>query len=198
MEASFLPSRFKRFLSGITLFIALTFIILSSFHDAFSSQVTLAWDPNTEPDLAGYKLYYGTASGDYAHAIDVGNTTMYTVTNLTAGDTYYFAVTAHDASGYESEHSNEVSTTIVQQYTLTARKSGNGTGTITGTGINCGDECANTYNAGATVMLTATPDAGSVFSGWSGGGCAGTGQCVMNMNANRTVTAVFKRPVRFR
>ena len=99
MEASFLPARFKRFLSGITLFIMLTCIILSSFHNANAAQVTLAWDPNTEPDLAGYKLYYGTASGDYAEVIDVGNTTMYTVTNLTAGDTYYFAVTAHDASG---------------------------------------------------------------------------------------------------
>jgi len=101
MDASFPPARFKRFLSGITLFfIALTFIILSSFHDAYSARVTLEWDPNTEPDLAGYKLYYGTASG-YAQVIDVGNTTMYTVTNLTAGVTYYFAVTAHDASGHE-------------------------------------------------------------------------------------------------
>jgi Divergent InlB B-repeat domain len=40
-------------------------------------------------------------------------------------------------------------------------------------------------------MLTATADAGSVFGGWSGGGCAGAGQCVMNMSADRTVTAVF-------
>jgi hypothetical protein len=39
-------------------------------------------------------------------------------------------------------------------------------------------------------MLTATPDAGSIFGGWSGGGCTGTGQCVMNMNANKTVTAL--------
>jgi Fibronectin type III domain len=81
----------------------LTFPILTP--SAFPAQVTRAWDQNTEPDLAGYKLYYGNASGDYAEVIDVGNTTMYTVTNLTAGDTYYFAVTAHDTSGYESEHS---------------------------------------------------------------------------------------------
>jgi hypothetical protein len=79
----------------------------------------------------------------------------------------------------------------VQQYGLTSSKGGTGTGTITGTGINCGNECANTYNAGTIVMLTATPEAGSIFGGWSRGGCAGTGQCVMNMNANRTVTALF-------
>jgi len=48
----------------------LTFHILSP--NAFSSQVTLAWDPNTEPDLAGYKLCYGNASGDYAQVIDIG------------------------------------------------------------------------------------------------------------------------------
>ena len=101
MDASFSPARFKRFLSGITRFIALTFIIVSSFHDAYSARVTLEWDPNAEPDLAGYKLYYGTASRDYAQVIDVGDTSTYTVTNLTAGDTYYFAVTAHDASGHE-------------------------------------------------------------------------------------------------
>ncbi len=168
----------------------LTFHILTP--NAFSSQVTLAWDQNTEPDLDGYKLYYGNASGDYSQVIDVGDTTMYTVTNLTAGNTYYFAVTAHDASGYESDYSNEVSTTVVQRYRLTARKRGTGAGTITGTGINCGNECSNTYNAWALVTLTATPDAGSTFGGWSGGGCAGTGQCVMNMNTNKTVTALFK------
>jgi len=43
--------------------------------NAFSSQVTLAWDQNTEPDLAGYKLYYGNASGNYAQVIDVGKPT---------------------------------------------------------------------------------------------------------------------------
>jgi len=41
------------------------------------------------------------------------------------------------------------------------------------------------------MTLTATPDAGSVFGGWSGGGCAGTGTCVMDMSANKAVTAVF-------
>ena len=92
----------SRFFSPLLLSLAafiLTFLILTP--SAFPAQVTLAWDPNTEPDLAGYKLYYGTASGDYTQVIDVGNTTMYTVTNLTAGHTYYFTVTAHDASGHE-------------------------------------------------------------------------------------------------
>jgi hypothetical protein len=185
-------SPFSRFCSLLLLSLAaffLTFHILTP--NAFSSQVTLAWDPNTEPELAGYKLYYGNASQSYSQVIDVGDTTLYTTNNLTNGNTYYFAVTAYDTSGYESEYSNEVSTTVAEQFALTVQKSGTGTGTITGTGINCGNECANTYNAGAIVMLTAMPEAGSTFGGWSGGGCAGTGQCVMNMNANKTVTALF-------
>ena len=68
----------------------------------------LAWDANTEPDLSGYKLYYGTASGTYGTPINVGNVTTYTVTGLTDGQTYYFAVTAYDSVGNESGYSNEV------------------------------------------------------------------------------------------
>jgi hypothetical protein len=75
---------------------------------ARAEQATLAWDANTELDLAGYKLHYGTASGSYAVHIDVHNVTTYTVTGLTAGQTYYFAATAYDTSGNESGYSNQV------------------------------------------------------------------------------------------
>ena len=68
----------------------------------------LAWDPNTESDLAGYRVHYGTASGSYTVHTDVHNVTTYTVTGLTAGQTYYFAATAYDASGNESGYSNPV------------------------------------------------------------------------------------------
>ncbi len=70
---------------------------------------TLAWDPNTEPDLAGYKLYYGTSSGSYQQSVNVGNLTQYSLSNLQDGVTYYFAVTAYDTEGNESGYSNEVS-----------------------------------------------------------------------------------------
>ena len=49
------------------------------------AEVTLAWDANTEPDLAGYNIYYGTASGDYSDSIDVGDVTEYPVTGLDDG-----------------------------------------------------------------------------------------------------------------
>ena len=69
------------------------------------AEVDLAWDANTEPDLAGYKIHYGTASGDYSHSIDVGDVTEYTLAGLNADVTYYMAATAYDADDDASAHS---------------------------------------------------------------------------------------------
>src|SRR4029453_18170158 len=91
---------------------------------AQSAQVQLAWDEpvladgTPVPNLAGYKLYYGSQSGQYQTAIPVGMTTTYNVTNISAEQTSYFAVTAYDTAGTESAFSNEVSVipgTIPQQ-----------------------------------------------------------------------------------
>jgi fibronectin type 3 domain-containing protein len=75
----------------------------------------LGWDPNTEADLAGYNIYYGTATRGYGSPIDVGNQTEYTVNGLEEGQTYYFAAAAYDTNGNESDYSNEVSETIPVQ-----------------------------------------------------------------------------------
>jgi hypothetical protein len=72
------------------------------------TQADLIWNPNTETDLAGYKIYYGTASGQYVSVLDVGNQTSYTLAGLQTGQTYYISATAYNASGLESGHSNEV------------------------------------------------------------------------------------------
>ena len=76
--------------------------------------IKLGWSPNTESDLAGYKVYYGTSSGDYRTPIDVGmgtpsgGLTIFSLTNLTKGQTYCIASTAYDFSNNESGLSNEV------------------------------------------------------------------------------------------
>lgn len=74
------------------------------------------WGVSTSGDTAGYRVYYGTASGSYAQArgagLNAGNATRYTATGLVAGRTYYFAVTAYDAAGNESAFSSEVSKSI--------------------------------------------------------------------------------------
>lgn len=74
----------------------------------YGAELSLAWDANSEPDLAGYKIYYGIASGDYSHSIDVGNITEYTVVDLDDGGTYYLAATAYDRDGNESDYSEEL------------------------------------------------------------------------------------------
>jgi hypothetical protein len=79
---------------------------------ADAGSLTLAWDPNAEPDLAGYILWYGTQPGTYTASVDVGNQTSYHVGNLNDGATYYFAVQAYDARGAASARSSEVSAAV--------------------------------------------------------------------------------------
>jgi hypothetical protein len=76
-----------------------------------ASDVTLVWDPNTDPDLAGYKIYWGTASRTYTNNVDVGNVTTYTIKGLPDG-VVYFAATAYDKQKLESPYSNEVSISL--------------------------------------------------------------------------------------
>jgi hypothetical protein len=58
-------------------------------------------------DLAGYKIYYGTASGVYGNPADAGNVPTFTLTGLTKGQIYYVAATAYDPSNNESTYWNE-------------------------------------------------------------------------------------------
>jgi len=94
----------------ISSILAASLLLLVLFPPRLSaSSLTLAWDPNTEPDLAGYKVYYGTQSGDYDDAIDVGDVIQYTVWGLEPETRYYLALTAYDISRNESDFSWEVS-----------------------------------------------------------------------------------------
>lgn len=75
-----------------------------------SSTATLKWDKVRDRAVKGYRLHYRTASGrSYSRMIDVGQVTTYTISNLMAGKTYYFVVTAYNGAGKESPPSNEIS-----------------------------------------------------------------------------------------
>lgn len=76
-------------------------------------------------------------------------------------------------------------------HTLTVSKSGTGTGTVTSSpaGISCGFDCQETYAAGTTVTLTATPATGSTFGGWTGDADCSDGS--VTMSAARSCVAAF-------
>ncbi len=81
------------------------------------------------------------------------------------------------------------------RFRLRTSKAGSGDGRIVSEprGINCGEDCGQTYDIGTVVTLTATPDSDSVFLGWEGGGCSGTGGCTVTMTEDLTVSATFER-----
>lgn len=78
-------------------------------------------------------------------------------------------------------------------FVLFTPRTGSGSGTVTSnpTGIDCGSDCSESFTAGSSVTITATPFPGSTFAGWTGGGCSGTGSCRVVMNSDLTVGAIF-------
>jgi Divergent InlB B-repeat domain len=82
---------------------------------------------------------------------------------------------------------------VLGRHALTVAKSGSGSGTVTSApaGISCGPTCLSYFANGSAVALSAAPDAGSSFAGWSGAGCSGTSTCTVALNAAQAVTATF-------
>ena len=77
---------------------------------AATQSVTVIWNANSEPDVAGYRLFYGTESRVYTGQVDAPGPTA-VVSNLTEGETYYFAAIAYNSAGFESQLSAEISYT---------------------------------------------------------------------------------------
>jgi hypothetical protein len=94
-------------------------------------------------------------------------------------------------------------TYVPARYVLAVERSGSGRGVVKSApeGIDCGEKCSTTFSLGTTVTLTATPESKSAFAGWSGA-CTGSGNCVVSMTRQYSVTAKFDvltprgRPVR--
>jgi hypothetical protein len=174
---------------------SLTFWIMIRSNETAS----IAWDTldvqvmdtsgNTE--LARLARYSNTdASGSYSQkTFDVSSFAGQTIRIQFRG--------VEDASTITEFFIDDVSMTIVcgqtTTYTLTVARGGAGTGTVTSnpSGISCGTACSAGYASGTSVVLTASAASGSVFSGWSGGGCSGTGTCTVAMTQNQSVTANF-------
>jgi len=85
-----------------------------------SYSIDLDWDDNTEPDLAGYKVYRDTVSGftpDGGNFVADATSSLYSDTGLTATTTYYYRVTAVDNSSNESDPSIQADATTLLEYT---------------------------------------------------------------------------------
>lgn len=91
-------------------FIIVTLLLLLSPHGAWAADVTLAWDANTESDLAGYRIFYREEglNYDYNNPDWEGTATTCTIYGLDDHTTYYFVARAFDTSNNESGDSDEV------------------------------------------------------------------------------------------
>lgn len=122
----------------------------------------LEWNPSPSPAVAGYHLYYGTASGNYTANIEVGNVTTMTVFGLSSGVTYYFAMTAYDTNGAESGFSNEASFMPgIPTVQMLAAPAGQAVLTVSGL-------IGSTYDIEATQDFTTWTVIGTVTLGASG------------------------------
>jgi hypothetical protein len=81
----------------------------------------------------------------------------------------------------------------IDSYSVSISKAGSGTGTVTSgpAGIDCGTACQSIFHGGLTVTFTATPDSGSVFSGWSDASCGANPTCVVSVESDVSLTATF-------
>ena len=97
------------------MFLALLFFGAEFFapRASFAAQsVSMSWDASPDASVVGYNVYYGVASRTYTNILVAGNSTNIIISGLREGVTYYFAATAFDATGTESDYSSEASYTV--------------------------------------------------------------------------------------
>jgi hypothetical protein len=164
-----LEKKCSRLASFIALLLLVSLLVFGSALEVSAASVKLAWDPSTDPQVTGYRLYYGKSSEVYTEVIDAGNRTDCTVTGLDAGATYYFAAKAYTGAGDESTFSNETSQTLSASPTPSGPSggSGGGSGCFIATaayGSGLAPEVALLRDFRDRYLLTNRP--GQVFVDW--------------------------------
>lgn len=153
---------------------------------AGSGSVSLDWNDNGEPDLAGYNVFRAeTQGGPYTPVATLVSVSNYLDGTVNNGTTYYYVVTAKDSNSNESGYSNEASATPgATEFVLTVNL--NGQGSVTQNPLP-------PYAPQTVVTLTAVPAEGWSFVEWSGDLTGSTNPSNITMNANKTVTATFSQ-----
>lgn len=170
---------------------ALTVLAVST---ADAAQLTLTWTDKSGGEAA-FRVERRTGTGGTWALVGQApvGASSYVDTTVASGTLYCYRVQAFNEAG-SSGYSNEACGTAAGgALQVTVVRSGNGSGTVTSSpgGIACGGDCTESFEEGTVVTLTAVPGTGSTFSGWTGGGCAGTTPCTVTGNVPVTVTASF-------
>jgi len=145
-----------------------------------ASRIDLTWD--MVADITGYRIYRD------GNELTTTTQTTFSDTGLIASTEYSYTVSAYDASGSESGHSNvSLDTTLAVtegpvKYTLTINAVN---GTVTK------DPDLNEYEQGSSVMIIAIPNEGYIFNAWGSDGVGGDNPITIIMDADKTITAVF-------
>jgi chitodextrinase len=142
------------------------------------TSVVLSWSASTDNvAVASYTVYNGSAAAATTSGLSAS------VTGLSPGTTYTFAVVAKDTSGNISNASNSVVVTTTSSYTLTITASSGGTTS----------PAAGTYSypSGTTLSVTANPSSGYTLSAWSGAASGTSNPVSIVMTGNKTLTAAF-------
>jgi hypothetical protein len=175
---------------------AFAFVVLLASAEAYGAQLTASWvDNSSGVATTRVERRKGTETTFTPIADVTPGGTSYVDASVSSGATYCYRLLAYDATTV-SPYSNEAcgtTSTDGSALSVTISKAGDGTGLVTSTpaGISCAPTCAATFPSTTVVTLAAAPSSGSTFSGWSGGGCAGTSTCTLVGNTPVAVTASF-------
>jgi hypothetical protein len=132
----------QNLLKSIAAFFSAALFLTGSASVAGTNSVSLAWDPNPETDIAGYRLQYGPTPGNYPNVVDAGQATSATANGLNQGTTYYVTVVAYNSAGQNSTPSSEISYTVpgtpntapsADSFSLTVAEDGQASVTLSGT-----------------------------------------------------------------
>jgi len=155
-------------------------------------QLTLTWTDNSNGQAGVIVERRLAAETTFAQIATVPpGQASYVDTAVASGAAYCYRLKASNAAGESPYTGDSCGSVASAGLALTVSVSGSGTVASTPGGITCGTDCQETYATGTAVTLSAAAASGSVFSGWTGGGCSGTGSCTLTVSAPVSVTATF-------